>query len=48
MQQEPDGAMKQIKLIEKELGNIKGSSSIKSKISKARRALKGKNSNREK
>ena len=48
MQQEPDGAMKQIKLIEKELGNIEGSSSIKSKISKARRALKGKNPNREK
>ncbi|MGA0157826.1 MAG: AAA family ATPase, partial [bacterium] len=48
MQQEPDGAMKQIKLIEKELGNIDGSSSIKSKISKARRALKGKNPNREK
>ena len=44
MQQKPDGAMKQIKLIEKELGNIEGSSSIKSKISKARRALKGKNS----
>ena len=40
--------MKQIKLIEKELGNIEGSSSIKSKISKARRALKGKNPNREK
>ena len=37
-----------IKLIEKELGNIEGSSSIKSKISKARRALKGKNPNREK
>ena len=48
MQQKPDGAMKQIKLIEKELGNIEGSSSIKSKISKARRALKGKNPNREK
>lgn len=48
MQQEPDVAMKQIKLIEKELGNIEGSSSIKSKISKARRALKGKNSDREK
>ena len=48
MQQEPDGAMKQIKLIEKELGKIEGSSSIKSKISKARRALKGKNPNGEK
>jgi len=48
MQKESDGAMKQIKLIEKELGNIEGSSSIKSKISKARRALKGKNPNREK
>ena len=48
MQREPDGAMKQIKLIEKELGNIEGSSSIKSIISKARRALKGKNPNREK
>ena len=48
MQQDPDGAMKQIKLIEKDLGNIEGSSSIKSKISKARRALKGKNPNREK
>ena len=29
MQQEPDGAMKQIKLIEKELGNIEGSSNQK-------------------
>ena len=40
--------MKRIKDIESTLGSIKGASSIKSKISKARRALKGKNPNPEK
>ena len=40
-------AMKKIKVVEKLLGNVAGSSKIKSKISKARRALK-RNSDREK
>ncbi len=39
---EPENAMKMIKEIGKSLGNIAGSSPIKSKISKVRRALKGK------
>ncbi|GIT08490.1 MAG: hypothetical protein CM1200mP30_21200 [Pseudomonadota bacterium] len=37
-----------IKKIEKSLGAVAGSSPIKSKISKVRRALKGKNPNRDK
>ena len=45
---EPENAMKMIKDIEKNLGEIAGSSPIKSKISKARRALKGKKPNPEK
>ena len=45
---EPENAMKMIKEIEKNLGEIAGSSPIKSKISKARRALKGKKPNPEK
>jgi hypothetical protein len=40
--EQPDSAMKRIKDIESTLGSIEGASSIKSKISKARRALKGK------
>jgi hypothetical protein len=40
--------MKMIKKIEKSLGAVAGSSPIKSKISKVRRALKGKNPKREK
>jgi len=40
--------MKMIKEIEKSLGEISGSSPIKSKISKVRRALKGKKPNPEK
>jgi hypothetical protein len=40
-------AMKKIKVVEKLLGNVAGSSKIKSKISKARRALK-RNPDREK
>ena len=46
--EQPKTAIKRIKEIESELGNIKGVSSIISKISKARRALKGKKSNPEK
>ena len=46
--EQPDSAMTRIKEIESALGGIKGASSIKSKISKARRALKGKNPNPEK
>ena len=45
---EPETAMKMIKKIEKSLGAVAGSSPIKSKISKVRRALKGKNPNPEK
>ncbi len=45
---EPENAMKMIKEIEKSLGEISGSSPIKSKISKVRRALKGKKPNPEK
>ncbi len=45
---EPETAMKMIKKIEKSLGAVAGSSPIKSKISKVRRALKGKNPNRDK
>ena len=45
---EPGNAMKMIKEIEKSLGEISGSSPIKSKISKVRRALKGKKPNPEK
>jgi TRAP-type mannitol/chloroaromatic compound transport system permease large subunit len=40
-------AMKKIKVVEKQLGNVAGASKIKSKISKARRALK-RNPDREK
>ncbi|MDP6854875.1 MAG: TRAP transporter large permease subunit [Arenicellales bacterium] len=39
----PDTAMPTIKALGKELGSIAGSSKIKSRISKARRALKGSN-----
>ena len=46
--EQPDSAMKRIKDIESSLGSIEGASSIKSKISKARRALKGKNPKPEK
>jgi tripartite ATP-independent transporter DctM subunit len=46
--EQPDSAMQRIKKIESALGGIKGASSIKSKISKARRALKGKKHNPEK
>ena len=46
--EQPDSAMQRIKKIESALGGIKGASSIKSKISKARRALKGKKPNPEK
>jgi hypothetical protein len=46
--EQPDSAMQRIKKIESALGGIKGVSSIKSKISKARRALKGKKPNPEK
>ena len=45
---EPKTAMKMIKEIEKSLSAIAGSSPIKSKISKVRRALKGKKPNPEK
>ena len=45
---DPKTAMKMIKEIEKILGAIAGSSPIKSKISKVRRALKGKKPNPEK
>ena len=45
---DPENAMKMIKEIEKSLGGIAGSSPIKSKISKVRRALKGKKPNTEK
>ena len=44
----PENSMKMIKEIEKSLGEIAGSSPIKSKISKVRRALKGKKPNPEK
>ncbi|SVA64247.1 uncharacterized protein METZ01_LOCUS117101, partial [marine metagenome] len=47
-EEQPDSAMKRIKEIESSLGSIAGASPIKSKISKARRALKGKNPNSEK
>ncbi len=47
-EEEPKSAMQHIKKIESALGSIKGASSIKSKISKARRALKGKKPNPEK
>ena len=47
-EEQPETAMKRIKEIESSLGNIAGSSPIKSKFSKARRALKGKNPNSEK
>ena len=47
-EEQPETAMKRIKEIESRLGNIAGSSPSKSKISKARRALKGKNPNSEK
>jgi len=40
--EQPESAMKRIKEIESSLGSIAGASPIKSKISKARRALKGK------
>ena len=46
--EQPDSAMQRIKKIESSLGNIAGASPIKSKISKARRALKGKKPNPEK
>ena len=46
--EQPDYAMKRIKEIESSLGSIKGTSTIKSKISKARRALKGKKRSSEK
>ncbi|MEN8246572.1 MAG: SLC13 family permease [Thermodesulfobacteriota bacterium] len=42
------GAMNQIKQSEKALGKISGTNAIKSKLSKARRALKGKNPKAEK
>ncbi|MEH6823628.1 MAG: TRAP transporter large permease subunit [Motiliproteus sp.] len=40
--QEGDAAMAQIKTVAQELGRVAGSDKIKSKLSKARRALKGK------
>ena len=43
-----EAAMDEIKVIESELSNIKGASKIKSKISKARRALKGDSPKRDK
>ena len=47
-EEEPKSAMQHIKKIESKLGSIKGASSIKSKISKARRSLKGKKASPEK
>jgi len=47
-EEQPKTAMKRIKEIESNLGSIAGASPIKSKISKARRALKGKKPNIEK
>ena len=47
-EEQPDSAMKRIKEIESSLGSIAGASPIKSKISKARRALKGKKPKTEK
>ena len=47
-EEQPDSAMQRIKEIESRLGNIAGASPIKSKFSKARRALKGKKPNPEK
>jgi hypothetical protein len=47
-EEQPETAMKRIKEIESSLGNIAGSSPIKSKFSKARRSLKGKKPNPEK
>ena len=44
-EEQPDSAMQRIKEIESSLGNIAGASPIKSKFSKARRALKGKKPN---
>ena len=46
--EQPKSAIKLIKEIESELGSIQGASSIRSKISKARRVLKGNKSNTEK
>jgi hypothetical protein len=46
--QQPDAAMDRIKKSEAALGKIAGTSAIKSKLSKARRALKGKNPKPEK
>ena len=40
--------MARIKMVEKSLGSVAGASPIKSKVSKARRALKGNNPNPEK
>ena len=47
-EEQPDSAMQRIKEIESSLGSIAGASPIKSKFSKARRALKGKKPNPEK
>ena len=47
-EEEPKSAMQHIKKIESKIGSIKGASSIKSKISKARRSLKGKKASPEK
>ncbi len=44
----PEQAMTQIKLVETSLGELDGASKIKSKLSKARRALKGDNPDRSK
>jgi hypothetical protein len=44
-EEQPDSAMQRIKEIESSLGSIAGASPIKSKFSKARRALKGKKPN---
>ena len=45
---EPEAAMETIKGIESEISAVPGASSIKSSVSRARRALKGDTSNREK